>query len=91
MSIREAVAKVIAIEDPHIKRDVDGFVGIQGMHRAMAKASISTFLRLAAEQGWHLRPDEATADMCRATDGHFARPSQWRAMLAVAPKFEWDK
>jgi hypothetical protein len=72
-------------------------------------AAVVAYTHLAAEQGWHMRPDEATEEMdCAGLDdpnagycdrcmqsGH-SRNAGWpdiiyRAMLAAAPKFEWDK
>ncbi len=80
MTIRERVA--VALLDV-FDRD--------GTPNESTDAAITAFLEAAAEEGWHMRPDEATADMCRAVEGHFARPSQWRAMLAAAPEFEGNK
>ena len=58
-------------------------------------AAITAFLEAAAEQGWHMRPDEATPGM-------FMKPAEidenwrknmglgrvYRTMLDAAPKFE---
>lgn len=56
--------------------------------------AITTFLEAAAEQGWHMRPDEITEEMDTAGSGwcwHEAPPKCWRDMTKAAPKFEWDK
>ena len=55
---------------------------------------ITAFLEAAAEQGWHMRPDEATEEMavagCRHENmGDMA--GRYGAMLAASPEFEWDK
>ncbi len=53
---------------------------------------ISAFLKAAAEEGWHIRPDEANSTMQKAGKPYPHWPFQgYRAMLAAAPKFEWDK
>ena len=67
-----------------------------------AYAAITTFLKAAAEQGWHMRPDEATEEM--KIEGEdvvgwedkgdqliIGVESIFRAMLAAAPPFEWRK
>ncbi len=54
---------------------------------------INAFLAVAAEKGWHMRPDEATEEMA-----HAARHSPigedclgpYHAMLAAAPEFKWE-
>ncbi len=78
MTIREKVALAL-----HHARLEDDDVDI----------AINTFLQAAAEEGWHMRPDEATLSMQLAIrDMPPNEPSQtYRAMLAAAPKFEWDK
>lgn len=53
----------------------------------LATAAITAFLKAAAENSWHMRPDEPTGEMA---DYPTARVI-WREMLAAAPKFEWDK
>jgi len=57
-------------------------------------AAINAFLAAAAEEGWHMRPDEATKEM--VTAGYSwcwenGAPPCYRAMLAAAPEFEWNK
>ena len=47
MNIREAVAIAIMEAD----------------HGRKGHAAITAFLDAAAEEGWHMRPDEATGDM----------------------------
>ena len=70
-----------------------------------ARAAVEAFLEAAAEQGWHMRPDEATKEMIlNGDEAHWKthedgtqmkiRPETnivYRTMLAAAPKFEWDK
>ncbi len=64
-------------------------------HGDEGSAAIKTFLEAAAEQGWHMRPDEATEKMLYAgpqaqSRGNVGR-DRYRSMLAAAPEFEWDK
>ncbi len=72
----------------------------QETYRSNAAVAIETFLEAAAEKGWHMRPDEATEEMLLAgskplyTEGRFLKGAlyaHWKAMLAAAPEFEWDK
>ena len=64
-------------------------------HGRQGHDAITAFLEGAAEQGWHMRPDEAGPDMYDAgeaaldKDGHAG--DAYLAMLAAAPEFEWDK
>ena len=55
----------------------------------LADSAFALITLVAAEQGWHMRPDEATMAMLDAADP--CPLESYRAMLAVAPKFEWDK
>ena len=61
----------------------------------LATAAITAFLEAAAEKGWHMRPDFATAKMRVAAtesvpkDGSRAQ-GRYDAMLAAAPEFKWD-
>ena len=67
-----------------------------------ATAVIATFLEIAAERGWRLVPDEATKEMVNSASEagyHSSDSDKWsdrelareyRAMLAVAPKFKVD-
>ena len=64
----------------------------------MATSAITAFLEAAAEQGWHMRPDEPTEEMTHAAwEGRYtvktalSNEGIYRAMLTAAPKFEWDK
>ena len=71
----------------------------------LADAAYASITFMAAEQGWRMVPDEATTDMKHAAflamDNAACRGNPkaraWdcvvghRAMLAAAPKFEWDK
>ena len=58
----------------------------------MADVAGEKFVEVAAEQGWTMRPDEATEDMIIAAG---PAPDYWvencySAMQAAAPKFELD-
>ena len=95
-SIREAVARAIGatIKYPHIPDNAQ---------HLLAAATITAFLKAAAEQGWHMRPDEATEAMAlqgardigktiRIEKKHIERSkSCHRVMNQAAPEFEWDK
>ncbi len=70
--------------------------------RAMIDHTINAFLAVAAESGWHMRPDEATEEMVHTandfgyTSAYTMRQDsqlidQYRAMLAAAPEFKWGK
>ncbi len=74
------------------------------LYNFLAGVTIELFLQVAAEQGWHMRPDEATEEMIEAIMGgtekfesdmlKFCRHwkhKDYHAMLAAAPKFEWRK
>jgi hypothetical protein len=59
-----------------------------------ATAAITAFLAAAAEEGWHMRPDEATEEMTEAGWDADTRlntdpmKAVYHAMLAAAPEFE---
>jgi len=60
--------------------------------RELATAAITAFLEAAAEEGWHMRPDEATKEMQKGVFGMGHYPAKlYRLMLAAAPKFELGK
>lgn len=88
-SIREAVARALH------QKGVDNPTWEDWL--PSADDAITAFLEAAAEQGWHMRPDEATEGMGRR--GMSVAPMLYynevgpvyRAMLAAAPPFEWDK
>ncbi len=75
----------------------------QETYRSNACVAIATFLTAAAEEGWHMRPDEATETMCKAgienagdERGRTGGPDDafkliWRAMLDTTDDFEWEK
>lgn len=93
MTIREKVARAI---DPEAWRFWDwGEMERQRCDETLAITDdvITAFLEAAAERGWHMRPDEATEEMVKR--GSVLHPdfnrARYRAMLAAAPKFEWDK
>lgn len=95
MTIREKVAQAIRQKTAEIDHRPD-VVQPDPMWFAheFATATITAFLEAAAEQGWNMRPDEATEEMQMAAV-HVAlnwEAQTWHAMLAAAPKFdEWDK
>ena len=57
--------------------------------------TINTFLKAAAEQGWHMRPDKATEAMKIASTAAWLEEKpptyMYCTMLAAAPEYEWDK
>ena len=77
MTIPTKVAR--AIDDARFSSSFD----------AQATAAINAFLAAAAEEGWHMRPDEATEEMVKVSGSYC--PETYRAMLAASPKFEWNK
>ena len=94
MDIREKVARAICEIEGYFPWGHLGDAQKYGVHKT-AIAAITVFLEAAAEDGWHMRPDEATEEMIRnafGTDGAQGwRKTAYRAMLAVAPEFEWNK
>ncbi len=93
MTIREKVALVIAK-----KTNISC-----GAAWDFTDPIITAFLAAAAEQGWRMRRDTISLTMANAY-GNVARKGLYegnahcafdhkahRAMLAAAPKFEWDK
>ncbi len=60
MNIREKVAR--AIYKVYGEDEDPTEMGLE-MASFEAAAAINTFLKAAAEQGWHMRPDEATIGM----------------------------
>ena len=95
MSIREAVARAIY---ETWWQEIEGFKG-DPYYRLSANlwenwlpaadSTITAFLEAAAEQGWHMRPDDATEEMINTRI--VSEEIAYRAMNAAAPKFEWDK
>ena len=81
MTIREKVA--LALRHARLEEDdVD--------------VAITAFLEAAAEDGWHMRPDEATEEMAQQGKLEWWKhegsvEDVYRAMHAAAPEFEWDK
>lgn len=104
MTIREKVARAILLrrsQSDYRHTDVKGNWLIDH-DKEIATTAITAFLEAAAEQGWHMRPDEATEAMAHAGNGFkytsdYTREEdaalriKYRAMLAVSPEFEWDK
>lgn len=60
-NIQEVVARAF-LADAGLDYD-DRSVEMQEVVKKRAKACIIAFLEAAAEQGWHMRPDEATEEM----------------------------
>ena len=117
MTIPEKVARAIHDNPDPIWTVVDWNAmhpDAQALIMRQATAAIHAFLAAATEEGWHMRPDEATPTMLAAaaktpvkTKGRSRAPlyiyleevnlnmqhfeKARCAMLAAAPKFEWDK
>lgn len=105
MNICEKVARVIyetcrlywkkedGFESDPWDKPVAGDEPYREMWQAFADVAITTFLKAAAEQGWHMRPDEATEEMVSKGLGprSVAHYPAWtyRDMLAAAPEFKW--
>lgn len=63
---------------------------------ALVTLIVTAFLEAATERGWHMQPDETDPDMYDAGEAVLDTENgnlftAYRAMLAAAPKFEWDK
>ncbi len=90
-SIREAVARAVVAKQME-NHDV------RGTSLDEADAAITAFLEAAAEQGWHMRPDEATVKMRVAASESAVQPPKdgsraqttYGAMLAAAPPFDLE-
>jgi len=86
-SIQDSVTKKVWDELPWIKGCDDELTD------DIIVIAITTFLRAAAKEGWHMRPDEATykmiveADRLRAPNAFME--DRYRAMLAAAEPFKW--
>lgn len=99
MSIREKVARAMYEREIVGGNWDDEATGTKMAFRDEVEAAITAFLEVAAEQGWRMRPDEATEEMGNsgaATWDVGSGPwnnlsTSYRAMLAAAPPFEWDK
>ncbi len=96
MSIREKVARALWEAEYGQDKAMGTWSDIPDHWRdeshEHATAAITAFLEAAAEQGWHMRPDEATEEM--AESGPMVpiwAKNAWQAMCEAAPKFEWDK
>ena len=57
----------------------------------IATAATNAFLKAAAEQGWHMRPDEATEEMIIAGGNHHHIGDGYEAMHNAADEYAWDK
>ena len=91
MTIREKVAR--AIDPGAFKEQVRSSHDRRPLAKMVATAAITAFLEAAAEEGWHMRPDEATGAMEEAgmgEDGPNWPVPSWRAMCKAAPEFEWN-
>ncbi len=103
MTIREKVARAIHSNPDPIWTVVDWNAmhpDAQALIMRQATAAINAFLTAAAEEGWRIARDEATKKMISAgkkvpfLEPNFSNsyPDKiYRAMLAAAPEFEWDK
>ncbi len=88
MNIREKVERAIA-DEAFDRFDTSILVALV----------INAFLTAAAEEGWHMRPDEATGNMTEEGVGHYGEADKihddvaeiYRTMLAAAPEFEWKE
>lgn len=91
MTIREKVTQAIEAD-----------VRVHWLGRDTTQAfidhTITAVLEAAAEEGWHMRPDEPDAEMTHAAwQGRYkvetalSNEGIYRAMLAAAPEFKWDK
>ena len=90
MNIREAVARAIVAKQMEQHN-------VRGTSLEEVDAAITAFLDAAAKQGWRMARDEATEEMVQAGwEGRYKAQTAlsnqgiYSAMLAVAPKFEWD-
>ncbi len=75
------------------KHAVAGRARYSGLVRDEKTRVITKFLRDAAEEGWHMRPDKVTRAMeeAPAAAWGFYPAKTWRDMCEAAPKFELDK
>ena len=85
MNILEKVAWAICDHSPA------ELTGDLAKYDSAATAAITAFLEAAAEQGWHIQPDEATEEMVKAVKLGGWQSQDYHTMQAAAPKFEWDK
>ncbi len=101
-SIRETVARALWEIEYGQDKAMGTWDGIpdhwRDEKREYATAAIMAFLEAAAEQGWHMRPDEPTGGMLSAADrvGYHASHYHYmdaiiRAASQAAPELEWDK
>ena len=107
MTIREQVARAIAFSDSAITPKghkelswpYNWSQSEVADHVVVATAAVTTFLQAAAEQGWHMRPDEATEEMLSRGMNIVPGQDDWttfveiyRAMLAdPTAQFELDR
>ena len=101
MTIRERVARAICKADTAAPEpDAPIYIAMRAAkawegRKDMATAAITAFLEAAAEEGWHMRPDEATEAMKIGITAAWLEEKpptyMYRAMLAAAPPFEWDE
>ena len=99
MTIREKVAR--AIDEVYGQGEEPDEIALE-IAMPEATAAIDAFLAAAAEEGWCMVKDEATQAMAHTANG-FGYDSaytiredsllidKYRAMLAAASGFEWDK
>jgi hypothetical protein len=108
MSIRDKVARAIHSNPDPVWTIVDWNAmhpEAQALILRQADAAITAFLKAAAEQGWHMRPDRATKEMkivgresLREIERLEEKPMMYvRAskvyadMAAAATEIEWNK
>ena len=95
-SIRETVARAVAFADrmitpkghQELKWPQHWSLDEAAEHRKVAAAAITAFLGAAEAEGWQLVPRVLTERMDNAGAVRFTVREAYRAMLAVAPKFE---
>ena len=86
MSVLDKVARAVKTKTPIIRPEPGQ------LFRCVGEVAIEAFLKAAAEQGWHMRPDEATGEMMNYLGPDFdmeAEDVQYRGMMGVAPEFKW--
>jgi hypothetical protein len=107
MDIREKVARAIDPEAWALWDKADKWAKAGFQHKSLARTDevIPAFLEAAAEEGWRIWPDKTTEHLPHAVFLAMDKITclgdpkarawdcivRYRAMLAAAPKFEWDK
>ena len=98
MTIRERVGQAIEpLSDGKLSAEE-----FDARRNRKADHAITVFLEAAAEEGWRMRPDEATEEMAHKANGfNYTSPytmrqdselmDKYRLMLAAGDKFEWGQ